>query len=74
MKRSRRARLRIGFFLATAIWGFILGAGFLAVGMSLSNVSIPRDGSTVGLLGAGILFAVVGGLLASKAYRESRNR
>jgi len=66
--------MRLVFFSATAVWGFILGAGFLAMGLSLSNIRIPRSGSTAGLLGAGLLLALVGGLLASKSYRESRNR
>ncbi len=60
--------------MATAFWGFILGAGFLAMGMGLNNVAVPRDISTFGLLAAGALVAVVGGLLAAKSYRESRHR
>ena len=60
--------------MATAFWGFVLGAGFLAMGMSLSNVPIPKDGTTVSLLAAGALLALVGGLLAAKSYRESRGR
>ena len=43
------------------------------MGLSLSNIQVPKSGSTIGLLGAGVLLAVVGGLLASKSYRESRN-
>jgi hypothetical protein len=74
VKRSRKAWLRSGFFMATAFWGFVLGAGFLAVAMSLSNIPIPKDGPTVGLLAAGTLLALVGGLLAEKSYRESRDR
>ena len=60
--------------MATALWGFVLGAGFLAMAMSLSNTSIPKDASSVALVGAGALLALVGGLLAAKSYRESRNR
>ena len=60
--------------MATALWGFVLGAGFLAMAMSLSNTSIPKDASSVALVGAGSLLALVGGLLAAKSYRESRNR
>ena len=66
--------MRGGFFMATAFWGFVLGAGFLAVAMSLANVTIPQDGATVALLCGGAVLAVVGGLLAAKSYRESRGR
>ncbi len=73
-KRSRHGSIRIGFFVATALWGFVLGAGFLALALSLSNVRIPRDGAAIGLLAAGALFAAVGGVLGAKSYRESVNR
>ena len=66
--------MRNGFFIATAFWGFVLGAGFLALGLSINNVALPKDMPSLGLLAAGALVAVVGGLLAAKSYRESRRR
>ena len=60
--------------MAAALWGFVLGVGFLALAFSMSNVKIPRDGATFGLLAAGALLAVIGGVLGAKSYRESVNR
>ena len=66
--------MRTGYFMATAMFGFLLGAGFLAITLCIENVAAPKNGTTIGLLTAGAVLAMVGGLLASKSYRETRNR
>ena len=74
LSRSRHVWMRTGYFVATAFFGFLLGAGFLAMALCLGNVALPKDGTTTCLLAAGAVLAAVGGLLASKSYREMRNR
>ncbi len=73
-KRSRHAWMRTTYFIVTSFFGFLLGAGFLAIALCLGNVALPKDGGTIGLMAAGAILAAVGGLLASKSYREARNR
>ena len=66
--------MRSGYFMATALFGFLLGAGFLGIALCVENVAVPNNGATIGLLTVGAVLAMVGGLLASKSYRETRNR
>ena len=73
-KRNRQAWMRTGYFMAAALFGFLLGAGFLAIALCLEDVAVPKNGATFGLLTAGCFLSMVGGLLASKSYRETRNR
>jgi len=76
--RARATRavrsMRLFYFYVAALWGFATGAAGLAVALALtgSGVSIS-SGLLLPLLPfAG--FAVMGGAVASVAYREARNR
>lgn len=71
---ARSSRIRLVYFLLASAWGFVTGttavAGLLAaVGRPLTLE--PR--SAVALAGAGVV-ALVGGVVASRAYRETRSR
>lgn len=66
--------MRLFYFYVAALWGFATGAAGLAVALALtgSEVSIS-SGLLLPLLPFGG-FAVMGGAVASVAYREARNR
>lgn len=67
-------RLRRFFFALAAIWGFGAGAAGIAAGLRLGGVPFSVDAKVWLALLAGGLAAVVGGIIASEAYRESRHR
>ena len=73
-KVSRHATTRRIYFAVAALWGFILGSGFLAVALSADGNAIPKDSKTLGMVAAGAILSVIGGLVAAKAYRETMAR
>lgn len=71
---SGSRRLRRFFFALAAMWGFGTGAAGIAAGLRLGGVPFSVDAKLwLALLAAGLV-AIVGGIIASEAYRESRQR
>ena len=73
-KVSRHTTTRRIYFAVAALWGFILGSGFLSVALSADGNSIPKDLKTLGMITAGAVLSIIGGLVAAQAYRENMGR
>ena len=73
-KVSRHTTTRRIYFAAATLWGFVLGSGFLAVALSADGNSIPKDLKTLGMITAGAVLSIIGGLVAAQAYRETMGR
>jgi hypothetical protein len=73
-KVSRHATTRRIYFAVAALWGFILGSGFLAVALSADGNAIPKDLKTLGMVVGGAILSMIGGLVTAKAYRETMAR
>ncbi len=73
-KKGRHSRLRKLYFSFAALWGFLLGAGFLAVALKVGSTEISIDLKTLGMVASGAVLSVLGGLMAAQSYRESIGR
>ena len=72
--RGRFKSLRSVFFGIAAFWGFTVGATATAIALVGANATIRWEGSSVVALAVGAVAAVVGGFVASRAYREIKSR
>lgn len=72
--RVAASRLRVTFFVLAALWGFILGVGAFAAALAISGRRADVNASVLGYVVPGALVAMAGGIVASKAYREVRER
>ena len=66
--------MRLFYFYVAALWGFATGAAGLAVALSLTGAGVSIGPSLLLPLLPFAGFAVMGGAVASLAYREARNR
>ena len=67
-------RLRLLYFYLAALWGFAVGALGLGVSMSLMGHEVGLGIQVFAALVPFAGFALLGGAVASIAYREARRR
>ena len=72
--RAQRSRLRMVFFSLASLWGFLIGTVSLLVGVSLGGRSLNLSPVAIVTLSGATVLAVVGGLIASRAYLEATRR
>ena len=70
---QRRWR-RLVYFSLASLWGFLIGTATLLYGFSLAGHRLELSPVAIVALSASIILAVVGGLVASRAYREASRR
>lgn len=72
--RAQRRRLQLVYFSLASLWGFLIGTVTLLFGFSLSGRRLELSPVAIIALSAAIVLAVVGGMVASRAYREATRR
>ena len=72
--RNQRRRLRLVYFSLASLWGFLVGTVTLLFGFSLSGRRLELSPVAIVAMSAAIVLAVVGGMVASRAYREASRR
>ena len=72
--RTQRHRLRLVYFSMASLWGFLIGTVALLFGFSLAGRRLELSPVAIVALSASIVLAVVGGMVASRAYREASRR
>ena len=71
---SQRRRLRLVYFSLASLWGFLIGTATLLFGFSLGGVRVDLSPAAIIAMSAAVILAVVGGGVASRAYREASRR
>jgi len=72
--QRRRKALRMVYFGMASFWGFLVGTAALLVGLSIHDSPV-RFSAGIGLfLSVAAIVAVIGGAVASKAYRQAASR
>ena len=72
--RRTRQRLRVMYFSLAALWGFLAGSGAVLVGLSGAGRRVQLSGPALGLFGGASVVALIGGVVAAKAYRSASRR
>lgn len=72
--RSQRRRLRFVYFSLASLWGFLIGTVTLLFGFSLGGKRLDLSPVAVVAMSAAVLLAVIGGMIAAKAYRDASRR
>ncbi len=72
--RTQRRRLQLVYFSLASLWGFLIGTVALLFGFSLAGRRLELSPVALVTLSASIVLAVVGGMVASRAYREASRR
>ena len=72
--RSQRHRLQLVYFSLASLWGFLLGTAALLFGLSLTGRRLDLSPVAIVAMSAAVILAVVGGMVASRAYREASRR
>ena len=72
--RTQRRRLQLVYFSLASLWGFLIGTVALLFGFSLAGRRLELSPVAIVALSASIILAVVGGMVASRAYREASRR
>lgn len=57
-----------------SLWGFLIGTATLLFGFSLSGRQLELTPVAIVAMSAAVVLAVVGGMVASRAYREASRR
>ena len=71
---NQRRRLRLVYFRLASLWGFLIGTVMLLYGFSLSGRRLELSPVAIVAMSAAIVLAVVGGIVASRAYRAASRR
>jgi hypothetical protein len=66
--------MRSLYFSLAALWGFLIGSGALLIGFSATGARLHLGGGPLAALAAASILAVVGGMVAARAYREATRR
>jgi hypothetical protein len=72
--RSERTRLRALYFALASLWGFLIGTATLLFGFSLGGVQLELSPLAIIAMSAAVVLAVVGGMIAARAYRDASRR
>jgi hypothetical protein len=62
------------FFAGAAAWGFLIGSAAILVGLAATGNRAEVGAPTWMTLALALVVAVLGGLVASRAYREAASR
>jgi hypothetical protein len=71
---SQRRRLRLFYFSLASLWGFLIGTATLLFGFSLDGTRLDLSPVAIVAMTAAVVLAVIGGIVASRAYREASRR
>ncbi len=71
---NQRHRLRLVYFSLASLWGFLIGTATLLFGFSLGGRRLELSPVAIVAMSAAVVLAVVGGVVASRAYREASRR
>ncbi len=72
--RVQRRRLQLVYFSLASLWGFLIGTVALLFGFSLTGRRLELSPVAIVAMSASIVLAIVGGMIASRAYREAARR
>ena len=72
--RAQRRRLQLVYFSLASLWGFLMGTVTLLFGFSLGGRQLDLSPVAIVAMSAAIVLAIVGGVVASRAYREASRR
>ena len=72
--RNQRRWLRLAYFSLASLWGFLIGTASLLYGFSLGGRRLELSPVAIVTMSVAALAAVVGGMIASRAYREAARR
>jgi len=72
--RTQRRRLQFVYFSLASLWGFLIGTVALLFGFSLTGRRLALSPVAIAAMVASIVLAIVGGIVASRAYREASRR
>lgn len=72
--RSQRRRLRLVYFSLASLWGFLMGTVTILFGFTLGGRRLELSPVAIVAMSAAIVLAIVGGMVASRAYREASRR
>ncbi len=72
--RGQRDRLRVVYFSLASLWGFLMGTVTLLFGFTLGGKRLDMSPVAIVAMSAAIVVAIVGGIVASRAYREATRR
>ena len=73
-EHQRRRRLRLLYFALAAVWGYVAGTAAVLGTLSMTGRPLPIDGNLVSGMVLAAVLALVGGAVASVAYREAVRR
>jgi len=71
---NQRRRLRLIYFSLASLWGFLIGTATLLFGLSLEGTRLDLSPAAIIAMSAAVVLAVVGGIVAARAYREAARR
>jgi hypothetical protein len=72
--RLRRRRLRLVYFILASIWGFMSGTVALLASLVVLGQPLQLQTPVVLAMLIAALLALVGGVVAARAYREATQR
>ncbi len=72
--RSQRRRLQFVYFSLASLWGFLMGTVTLLFGFSLGGRQLELSPVAIVAMSAAVVLAIVGGMVASRAYRDASRR
>jgi hypothetical protein len=73
-QRRSNQKLRFAYFTMASIWGFLSGTAGVLFWLTASGKPVRFEPIVLGTLAAAAAVAIVGGLVAAKAYREAAQR
>ena len=73
-RSSRRHRIRTLYFVMASVWGLIAGTAAILAGLVALGRRVEMNPPFAIALLVGLVLALIGGWVASTAYRESTGR
>jgi len=64
----------VTYFSMASFWGFLIGCAAVLVSSTLLGRPLRWNGTLGGVLFGGVALAVLGGAIASQAYRQAAGR
>jgi hypothetical protein len=69
-----RQRVRAIYFVLATLWGFAMGSAAMLAASASAGRAVQLDQPAAVALALGLVVALGGGVLASRAYRETSQR
>jgi uncharacterized membrane protein YccC len=57
-----------------SLWGFLIGTATILFGFSIAGQPLDLSPVAIVAMAAAVVIAIVGGFVASRAYRDASNR